>query len=111
MTVPVKRRLSKINTDRISPSTIAAYAHALELRKRARRGEVDLSEVAEAEKVVERALSIRMWQASVFDLDRLYGPDDPSYARAAELRAGLDAALAARRQRATATPEQQPATI
>lgn|SRR5262249_28107660 len=110
--MPVKRRLSKQIDGRITPSVVAAYAHALELRKQARRGKVDLDELAEAEKVVERALGIRMWQASVFDLDRLYGPTDPSYQRAAELRAGLDAALAeARRQRVTVTSELQPTAI
>jgi hypothetical protein len=99
--MPVKRRLSKEREGAISPSTVAAYARALELRKQVQRGEVDLDELAESERVVERALSIRMWQPSVFDLDRLYGPDDAGYARAAELRARLEAALTAIRAKQT----------
>ena len=110
--MPVKRRLSKEREGAISPQVVAAYARALELREQVRRGEVDLDAVAEAEKVVERALSIRMWEPSVFDLDRLYGPDDTGYARAVELRARLDAALAeARRPRATVPPEPATASV
>jgi hypothetical protein len=52
-----------------------------------------------------------MWEPSVFDLDRLYGPDDTGYARAAELRARLDAALAeVRRRRQAAAPVPEPET-
>ena len=103
--MPVKRRLDKRRESAISAEVVAAYARALELRKQARRGEVDLDEVAEAESTVERALSIRMWEPSVFDLDRLYGPDDTGYERAADLRARLETALAAARvHRKSAAP-------
>src|SRR5262245_62469345 len=89
----------------ITPQVVTAYRHALELRAQHARGEVALDAVAEADRVVERMLGIRPWQSSVFDLDTFWEPGDPSYARAAELRAGLDTALAeARRQRATVTP-------
>jgi hypothetical protein len=109
--MPVKRRLSKEREGAITPSVVAAYGHALELREQVRRGKVDLDELAEAEKVVERALSIRMWEPSVFDLDRLYRPDDIGYARAAELRARLDAALTElKRRRQAAAPAPEPET-
>ena len=110
--MPVKRRLDKRRESAISAEVVAAYARALELRKQARRGEVDLDEVAEAESTVERALSIRMWEPSVFDLDRLYGPDDLDYQRALDLRDRLNAALAElkrRRQAAAPTPEPETA--
>ena len=107
--MPVKRRLSKQIDGRITPSVVAAYARALELREQVRRGKVDLDELAEAEKVVERALSIKMWQPSVFGLDTWEPSDDPDYQRALDLRDRLNAALAeARRPRATVPPE--PAT-
>jgi len=110
--MPVKRRLGKQREGAISPQVVAAYAHALELHERVRRGEVGLDEVAEAESTLERMLSIRMWEPSVFDLDRLYGPDDLDYQRALDLRDRLNAALAElkrRRQAAAPTPEPETA--
>jgi hypothetical protein len=93
--MPIKRRLGKMNPDRISPTTVAAYAHALQLRAQADRGEVDQIEVHEAERIVDRSLGVRLWQVSVFDAYTFH--DDE---RSLQLRQQLDAALAdAKRQR------------
>jgi hypothetical protein len=110
--MPVKRRFSKEREGAISPSTVAAYAHALALREQYARGEVDLDAVAEGDKVVERALSIRMWQPSVFGLDTFWElSDDPDYQRALDLRDRLDAALAElKRRRQAAAPAPEPET-
>ena len=110
--MPVKRRLSKEREGAITPSVVAAYGHALELREQVRRGKVDLDELAEAEKVVERALSIKMWQPSVFGLDTFWEPsDDPDYQRALDLRDRLNAALAElKRRRQAAAPAPEPET-
>jgi hypothetical protein len=99
--MPVKRRLGKARGGAISPSTVAAYAHALALRAQHARGEVDLDAVAEGEKTVERMLSIKMWQPSVFDLKFWEPSDDLDYQRALDLRDRLDAALAAIRAKQT----------
>jgi hypothetical protein len=99
--MPVKRRLSKQHDGRVTPTVVAAYAHALKLRERAHLSDDDRDTAHEAERVVDRALSIRLWQTSVFDVDRFREPGDPDWERSAALRGQLDAALAeARRQRA-----------
>jgi len=105
--MPVKRRLSKQHDGRITPTVVAAYAHALKLRKRAHLSDADRDAANEAEKVVDRALSIRLWQTSVFDVDRFREPGDPDWERSAELRRLLDQALAdaKRRQQASSEPE------
>src|SRR5262249_37219015 len=100
--MPVKRRLSKQHDGRITPSVVAAYAHALKLRKRAHLSDDDRDAAHEAEKVVDRALSIRLWQTSVFDVDRFQEPGDPDWERSAALRRQLDAALAETRARPAA---------
>jgi hypothetical protein len=94
--MPVKRRLSKQVDGRITPTVVAAYAHALEVRKRNPGSE----EQIEAEKVVERALQIRMWETSVFDVDFFRDDGSDDWARAKQLRQQLDAAL--RQRQATA---------
>ena len=76
--MPVKRRLSKQREGAVSPQAVAAYEHALAMRKQHARGELDLDAVAEADKTVEQMLSIKMWQPSVFGLDTFWEPsDDP----------------------------------
>jgi hypothetical protein len=88
--MPVKRRISKVVDGRITPTTVAAYAHALQLRAQADRGEVDQMEVHEAERVVDRALNIRLWMTSVFDVHCYRDADE----RSVQLRQQLDQALA-----------------
>ena len=111
--MPVKRRLSKQREGAVSPQAVAAYEHALAMRKQHARGELDLDAVAEADKTVEQMLSIKMWQPSVFGLDTFWEPsDDPDYQRALDLRDRLNAALAElkrRRQAAAPTPEPETA--
>jgi len=92
--MPVKRRLSKVVDGRITPTVIAAYARALELRARSNGSEADRDAAHEAERVVDRALQIRLWMTSVFDVDRYRDEDDPDWQRSAELKRRLDAALA-----------------
>jgi hypothetical protein len=94
VTVPVKRRLSKQHDGRITPSVIAAYKHALVLRERAHLSDDDRQAAHEALKAVDRAMSIRLWQTSVFDVFDYQQPGDADWERSAELRRRLDAALA-----------------
>ena len=94
--MPVKRRLGKQRETTISPTTIALYARALELRA---LGPDFREEAHEARAAFERALGggiRRLWETSVFDVIN-YGPDpgDPEWERAAELKRRLDEALAA----------------
>jgi hypothetical protein len=77
--VPVKRRLSKQHDGRISPQVVALYQRALALREQAERGEIDWLEAHEAAKVVTRALGVRMWQTSPFDVVEFYKPGDPDW--------------------------------
>lgn len=106
--MPVKRRISKQVDGRITPSVVAAYARALELRKRANGSEVDRVAAHEAERIVDRAVSVRLWQTSVFDVDRYRDEGDPDWQRSAELRQRLEAALAEIR-RPVSEPEPAPA--
>jgi hypothetical protein len=91
--MPVKRRLSKQHDGRITPTVVAAYKLALELREWAHLSEADRLAAHDAERVVDRALQIRLWQTSVFDVADYRQPGDPDWERAAELRRRLDAAL------------------
>ena len=104
--MPVKRRLSKQHDGRITPTVVAAYAHALKLRKRAHLSDADRDAANEAERVVDRALSVKLWHTSIFDVDRFREPGDPDWERSASLRRQLDQALAEakRRQQATTAP-------
>jgi len=97
--MPVKRRLSKMHDGRITPTVLGLYQRALELRERAHRSDDDRHAAHAAERDVDRALRVRLWETSIFDTIDYQHPDDPDWARAAELRQRLDAALAARRPR------------
>jgi hypothetical protein len=101
------------------------FQHALRARAKWKRSGSDEDRAAaiEAEKVIERALTIRMWQVSIFDIDSIYGrskpPEEPrhrdDWARALGLLQQLEAAdrefrrqeRAARRQRKV-EPQPQP---
>jgi pyruvate carboxylase len=98
--VPYRRRLGKARDGAITPTIVALYDNALKLRASRHRSDVDQESVYEAEKAVDRALSVRLWQTSVFDVDIYRQPGDPDWERAAELRRQLDAALRARREAA-----------
>jgi hypothetical protein len=106
--VPVKRRLGKQRDSTISPTTVALYAHALEVRK---LGPDFREEAWEAQCAVERALGNgrrRFFVPTVFDIiDKAPDPDDPDWERAAELKRRLDEALAATKKvgPATAIPD------
>ena len=102
--MPVKRRLSKQRDGRITPTVVAAYAYALELRERAHLSDADREAAHEAERVVDRALSIRLWQTSVFDVDRFREPGDADWERSAQLRQQLDTALVEAKRRQQPEP-------
>ena len=94
--MPVKRRLGKQREATISPTTVALYARALELRA---LGPDFREEAWEAQCAVERALGggvRRFFVTTIFDvLDHEPHPSDPEWARAAEQLRRLDEALAA----------------
>jgi hypothetical protein len=109
--MPVKRRLSKMHSDRITPSVVASYARALELRKLADRGAAGQMEAHELEATVERALGggiRRLWLPSVFDVFEFQEPGDPDWERCASLRRQLDAALAEAAKQRRRVPEPEP---
>jgi pyruvate carboxylase len=98
MIVPYKRRLGKARDGAITPTVVALYANALKLRIHRHRSDEDREATNEAENAVDRALSIRLWQTSVFDVDVYRQPGDPDWERAAELRRQLDVALRTQRE-------------
>src|SRR5262249_41970129 len=81
----------------ITPQVLALYRHAVELRVRARRRRTnaDWQAAGDAENAVNRALSVRLWETSIFDvLDYPAEADgSPDWLHAAELTQQLDAAL------------------
>jgi hypothetical protein len=97
--MPMKRRLSKINSDRITPSVLANFARALELRKLAEQGAADPEDVHAAERIVDRSLGVRLWEVSIFDVYTFH--DD---GRSLQLRQQLDAALAEAKRAAATEP-------
>ena len=102
--MPVKRRLGKQRDGAITPQAVAAYEHALAMRKRANRSgsDADRDAAHEAGRVVDRMFQIRLWATSIWDIER-YGPDpgDPDWVRAADIKRRLDEALAAARAKQT----------
>jgi hypothetical protein len=104
--VPVKRRLSKARSSAITPTTVALYARALELRA---LGPDFREEAWEAQAAVERALGggvRRFFVTTIFDvLDHGPHPSDPEWARAAEQLRRLDEALEAAKRTKQPTPE------
>jgi len=95
--MPMKRRLSKTRGGVVTPQIVAAYRHALKLRKRAHLSQADHDRAHEAVAIVERALSggiWRLWLMSVFDVHHYNRPGDESWERAHTLRQQLDAGLA-----------------
>jgi hypothetical protein len=98
--MPVKRRLGKMHDARITPTVVALFKRALELR--ARQG--DREELHAVERDVNRALSIQLWETSIFDFDDIFNRDAPpaymlergpadDWHRALALRQQLEAAL------------------
>jgi hypothetical protein len=106
--MPVKRRISKQIDGRVTPSVVAAYARALALRERAHLSDDDRHAAHEAERVVDRALNIKLWQTSLFDVYTYRDEGDPGWERSAELRRKLDAALAAARASAATVSKPEP---
>jgi hypothetical protein len=107
--MPVKRRVSKARSSVISPTTVALYARALELRA---LGPDFRDEALDAQAACERALGggiRRLWVTTIFDvIDHGLDPNDPDSVRAAEQLRRLDEALAAAKKvapPATAIPE------
>jgi hypothetical protein len=102
----VKRRISKARESVISPTTVALYARALELRA---LGPDFAEEAHEARANFERALGggrRRFFETTVFDvIDHGPCPDDPEWVRAADLKRRLDEALEAARAKDLRTAE------
>jgi hypothetical protein len=94
----VKRRLGKQRDGAITPQAVAAYEHALAMRKRAHLSDADRDAAHEAKRVVDRMFQIGLWATSILDTER-YGPDpgDPDWVRAADIKRRLDAAIRAKR--------------
>jgi hypothetical protein len=103
----VKRRLGKAREATISPTTVALYARALEVRK---LGPDFRDEAHAAQADCERALGggkRRFFVPTVFDvIDHPPDPNDPEWVRAAEQLRRLDEALALAKDTHTVrTPE------
>ena len=98
--MPMKRRFFKQREGAVTPQAVAAYEHALAMRKRANRSgsDADRDAAHEAGRVVDRMFQIRLWATSIWDIER-YGPDpgDPDWVRAADIKRRLDAAIRAKR--------------
>jgi hypothetical protein len=125
--MPTKR--TPVNRQHASSiaTVLPLFQHALKARAKWRRSgsDEDFEANAEAQKAVERALKIKMWEVSIWDIDDIYSRTKPpeearqrdSWARALELRQALETAdrehrRAERegRQAAKATPEPEPET-
>jgi hypothetical protein len=52
--MPVKRRLGKQRQGAVTPQVVAAYEHALAMRKRAHLSDADKQAAHEAERIVDR---------------------------------------------------------
>ena len=81
--MPVKRRLSKQIDGRITPSIVAAYKQAVELRA------LGDPRAREAENAVDRMLQggiRRLWKLSLFDFDACSQSSAPPYLSAQSWR-------------------------
>jgi hypothetical protein len=90
--MPMKRRIHKLRDDRVTPTVLAAYRRALELRA---LGADFREEAHEAEAMVDRLLGggiRRLWLPGVFDV-HIADPGDPAWEHAMALRRRLDQAL------------------
>jgi hypothetical protein len=92
--MPVKRRLGKQREAVISPTTVALYGHALQVRK---LGPSFAEEAWEAQCAVERALNggrRRFFVPTIFDvIDKAPDLNDPDWVRVVALKGRLDEAL------------------
>ena len=98
--MPVKRRLGKQGDGAITPQAVAAYEHALAMRKRADRSgsDEDAAVAHEAERVIDRMFQIRLWMTSIWDVQRYSPhPGNADWERAADIKRRLDAAIRAKR--------------
>ena len=102
--MPVKRRLGKQGDGAITPQAVAAYEHALAMRKRADRSgsDEDAAVAHEAERVIDRMFQIRLWMISIWDVQRYSPhPGNADWERAADIKRRLDEALVAVRAKQT----------
>jgi len=101
--MPVKRRLSKQLNGRVTPQIVFLYQKALALRARSHLSDEHRHQAHAAERDVDRAMNVKLWETSIFDtFDYPAEPGDQSWENAMELRQRLDAALA----QASAAPRQ-----
>ena len=96
--MPVKRRLGKQREGAVTPQVVAAYEHALAMRKRAHLSDADKQAAHEAERIVDRLLGFKFFEDTIWDIMK-YGvdPEQPHSVLAGEQLRQLNAALRVKR--------------
>jgi hypothetical protein len=96
--MPMKRRFFKQREGAVTPQAVAAYEHALAMRKRAHLSDADKQAAHEAERIVDRLLGFKFFEDTIWDIMK-YGvdPEQPHSVLAGEQLRQLNAALRAKR--------------
>jgi hypothetical protein len=94
----VKRRFGKQRQGAVTPQVVAAYEHALAVRKRAHLSDADKQAAHEAERIVDRLLGFKFFEDTIWDIMK-HGvdPKQPHSVLAGEQLRQLNAALRAKR--------------
>jgi len=92
--MPGTRRtpINRQHTPLITPTVLGLYRRALKLRKHAHLSDDDRHAAHAAERDVDRALGVRLWEAGIFRTLDYQHPGRADWDRAAELRRQLEAA-------------------
>ena len=103
--MPMKRRFFKQREGAVTPQAVAAYEHALAVRKRAHLSDADKQAAHEAERIVDRLLGFKFFEDTIWDIMK-HGvdPKQPHSVLAGEQLRQLNAALRAKRIKAAAAP-------
>jgi hypothetical protein len=81
--MPGTRRtpLARSHTPLITPQVVELYRRALRLRKQAHLSEADRELAIDAERDVDRALGLKLWDDSVFEDFMFVSDEPPAYLR------------------------------
>jgi hypothetical protein len=94
----MKRRFFKQREGAVTSQAVAAYEHALAMRKRAHLSDADKQAAHEAERIVDRLLGFKFFEDTVWDvLKHGVDPEQPRSVLAGEQLRQLNAALRAKR--------------
>jgi len=90
--MPGTRRtpINRQHTPLITPTVLGLYRRALKLRKHAHLSDDDRHAAHAAERDVDRALGVRLWEAGIFRTLDYQHPGRADWDRAAELRRQLE---------------------